>query len=350
MTASQPPFDVAKLAAYLEIHIAGLKGPVKAEKFSGGQSNPTFLLTTPKGQYVLRRKPAGQLLKSAHAVDREYRVLKALADTDVPVAQVFHLCEDDEVIGSMFYVMSFVQGRIFWDPSLPKLSAEARAPLFDEVIQVLARLHNVNVDAVGLQDYGRPGNYFERQLGRWIKQYRMGETEHIEAMETLIEWLPNNLPEEDDQVSLIHGDYRLDNLIFEEQGSQVIAVLDWELSTLGHPLADLGYFCMCLRMPPIGHIKGLAGLNRLELGVPSEAEIIARYCELRQLDGIEHWNFYLAFSFFRLAAICQGVLKRALDGNASSDQALLVGKLTRPLAERAMELINEPDQRHITKA
>lgn len=341
MTDSSEVFDKAKLCAYLEAKIEGFKGPVQAEKFTGGQSNPTFLLSAASGEYVLRAKPAGQLLKSAHAVDREYWVQKAIAQTQVPVAKVLHLCQDDDVIGSMFYIMNFIPGRIFWDAALPELTSAERGPLYDELIQVLAHLHSIKVETVGLQDYGKPGNYFERQLGRWIKQYRASETKAIDAMETLITWLPTHLPTDDDQVSLIHGDYRLDNMIFTADGSRVLAVLDWELSTLGHPLADLAYFCMCLRLPPGGIIKGLAGLDRNQLGVPTEQQITARYCELRQLDGIEHWHFYLAFSFFRLAAICQGVLKRALDGNASSAQAEQVGQLTAFLAGMAVALIED---------
>jgi len=235
--------------------------------------------------------------------------------------------------------MDFVPGRIFWDASLPELTVSERGSLFDELVRVMAQMHNIKVDDVSLQDYGRPSGYFERQLALWIKQYRAAETQHIEPMGTLINWLSSNLPADDGQVSLIHGDYRLDNVIFQQEGTKALAVLDWELSTLGHPLADLAYFCMCLRLPPDGLIKGLAGLNRTELGVPTEQQIISQYCHLRQLQGIDHWHFYLAFSFFRLAAICQGVMKRALDGNASSGRATEVGQLTTSLATMAVELI-----------
>jgi len=339
MTTHKQTFDLAKLVTYLESKVHGFRGPATVKKFADGQSNPTFLLKATSGEYVLRTKPTGQLLKSAHAVDREFQVQQALANTEVPVAQVFHLCEDDAVIGSMFYLMDFVPGRIFWDASLPELSVPERGPLYDELVRVMAQMHNINVEGVGLQDYGRPNGYFERQLALWIKQYRASETQQIEAMDTLMTWLSDNLPADDGQVSLIHGDYRLDNVIFQQDGVKASAVLDWELSTLGHPLADLAYFCMCLRLPTDGLIKGLAGLDRKALGVPTEQQIIAHYCHLRQLPGIDHWHFYLAFSFFRLAAICQGVMKRSLDGNASSGKASVVGQLTKPLATMAIELI-----------
>lgn len=344
--------DAHKLAAYLEANIAGFRGPVAFEKFAGGQSNPTFLLTARSGQYVLRRQPPGTLLKGAHAVDREYRVLVALGQSNVPVARAHHLCEDADIIGSMFYVMSFEQGTIFWDPALSELAREQRAPLYDELIRVLAALHDVDVDAVGLGDYGRPGNYFERQIGMWTRQYRASETEHIAPMETLITWLPANMPPDDGQRSLVHGDFRLDNLIFSMDNlsnpanSRVLAVLDWELSTLGHPLADLAYFCMCLRLPPVGHINGLGGRDRAQLGIPTEAELVARYCALRSIAAIDDWHFYLAFSFFRLAAILQGVLKRSLDGNASSEKAGQVGKMAGTLAQFAVDLIDQHNDEH----
>ncbi len=341
MIINMNSLDTAKLTAYLETRIKGFQGPVTAEKFAGGQSNPTFLLKASNGEYVLRRQPSGTLLNGAHAVDREYRVLDALRNTDVPVAHAYLLCEDADVIGSMFYVMSFEQGRIFWDPALPELSNEQRAPLYSELIRVLATLHDVDVHAVGLGDYGRSGNYFERQVSTWTKQYRAAETETNQAMETLISWLPANMPADDGQLSMIHGDYRIDNLIFHSTETRVLAVLDWELSTLGHPLADLAYFSMCLRLPSTWHIIGLADKNREQLGIPTETELVAQYCALRGIEGIENWSFYLAFSFFRLAAIVQGVLKRALDGNASSDQALQVGKMAGPLAQMAVALLEK---------
>ena len=332
-------FDSDKLARYLEDRIPGFKGPLVATKFAGGQSNPTFMLEAQSGRYVLRRQPPGELLKSAHAVDREFRVLVALAGTDVPVPRAYHLCEDRDVIGSMFYVMGFATGRIFWDPSLPELARGARAPVYSAIVETLAALHSVDVNGVGLADYGRAGNYFERQIGVWTKQYRASETERLEAMEALIEWLPANCPQDDGPPSLVHGDFRIDNLIFDSVDPKIIAILDWELSTLGNPLADLAYFCMCLRLPPVGHIPGLLGKDRAELDVPDEESIVRRYCELRGIPAISHWNFYLAFSFFRLAAIAQGVKKRALGGNASSTRAGQVGAMTVHLAEAAAALI-----------
>ena len=333
-------FDTDKLARYLEDRIPGFRGPLVATKFAGGQSNPTFMLEAQSGRYVLRRQPPGELLKSAHAVDREFRVLVALADTGVPVPRAYHLCDDRDVIGSMFYVMGFAAGRIFWDPSLPELDRGARAPIYSAIVATLAALHDVDVNAVGLADYGRAGNYFERQIGVWTKQYRASETERLEAMETLIEWLPANCPQDDGPPSLVHGDFRIDNLIFDPVDPKIIAILDWELSTLGNPLADLAYFCMCLHLPSVGHIPGLLGKDRAELAVPDEEAIVRRYCELRGIPAIAHWNFYLAFSFFRLAAIAQGVKKRALGGNASSARAGQVGAMTVHLAAAAAALID----------
>jgi aminoglycoside phosphotransferase (APT) family kinase protein len=330
--------DDAALAAYLQQHLPGFRGPLQSKKFAGGQSNPTYLLDSPGGQYVLRRKPPGQLLASAHAVDREFRVLKALHGSAVPVARPVLLCDDDNVIGSMFYLMEYVAGRVMWDPALPELNKVQRSAVFFEMLRVLAAIHDVDLEASGLSDFGYPGNYFERQIGRWSKQYRAAETESIEAMEHLIGWLPKNLPEDDGQTSLIHGDYRLDNLIFHPEETRVLAVLDWELSTLGHPLADLAYFCMCLRLPRDQRMKGLAGMPIAELGIPDEQTLVDSYCEMRGLAGISRWNFYLAFSMFRLASICQGVMKRAIDGNAASDQALATGRMARPLAELGASL------------
>ncbi|RDU98837.1 phosphotransferase [Trinickia dinghuensis] len=340
MTNISQQLDVATLARYLESHVPGFEGPIEAEKFAGGQSNPTFLLNAKSGRYVLRRQPPGELLKSAHAVDREYRILTALSDTAVPVARPYHLCEDRDVIGSMFYIMSFEDGRIFWNPALPELPKEDRAICYDAVIQTMAALHDVDVDAVGLSDYGRPGNYFERQIGVWTKQYRAAETERIDGMEALIAWLPKACPIDAGRATLVHGDYRMDNLMFERGSYRVKAVLDWELSTLGNPLADLAYFCMCLRLPSNGLVPGLAGQDRAALGVPEEVRLVARYCELRGIEPIRDWHFYLAFSFFRLAAIAQGVKARALQGNASSTKALQVGEMVAPLAQEAMRVID----------
>ncbi len=340
MTRDIENLDTGRLAAYLERHVEGLRGPIVAEKFAKGQSNPTFLITAKDGQYVLRRKPPGKLLKSAHAVDREYRVITALADTEVPVARAYHLCEDDTVIGGMFYLMSYEDGRIFWDPALPELDIAERGPVCDEMLRVLAALHDVDIEEAGLGDFGHPGNYFERQIGRWTRQYRAAETRRIDAVEALLEWLPANTPPEDGSVSLIHGDYRLDNVIFHKTEPRIIAVLDWELSTLGHPLADLAYYCMVQRLPREGGVRGLAGLDLDEIGIPNEAAVVSMYCARRNIDAIGNWPFYLAFSFFRLASICQGVYKRALDGNASNARAERLGRTVEPLAKAGVGLIS----------
>lgn len=339
MSTDVQHLNTEALTPYLEAEIEGFRGPIKATKFSGGQSNPTFLLEAASGKYVLRRQPPGQLLKSAHAVDREFRVLKALANTPVPVARAIHLCENKDIIGSMFYIMSFEDGQIFWNPALPEVDQSNRVGYFQELVRILAELHKVDVNAVGLGDYGKPGNYFERQINMWTSQYRASQTDKLPAMEALLAWLPANCPADDGQISLVHGDFRLDNIMFDKGQPQGRAVLDWELSTLGNPLADLAYFCMCLRLPGKGLIPGLAGLNRAELGIPDEDHIVALYCKLRGIEGISNWTFYLAFSFFRLAAIAQGVLKRALDGNAASDKAMAVGKMTEPLAQMAMNIV-----------
>lgn len=330
-----------KLGAYLEQHVSGFLALNTAKKFSGGQSNPTYLLSADSGQYVLRRKPFGELLKSAHAVEREFRVIRALRNSEVPVPEALHLCTDKSVAGSVFFLMSYVPGRIFWDPALPELDAEQRAAIYDDMNRILVALHAVDVNATGLADYGRPGNYFARQVSRWTKQYRASETETIAAMDKLIDWLPANLPPDDGRVSLIHGDYRLDNFLFDEHRESAVALLDWELSTLGHPFADLAYQCMQLRMPSDALIKGLADLDRRSLGIPTEREYVTRYCERAGLTEIPDWTFYLVFSFFRLAAILQGVLKRALDGNASNKQAVEYGAMTSPLAGMALELLDD---------
>jgi aminoglycoside phosphotransferase (APT) family kinase protein len=339
---STQQLDIESLNEYLSQHIPGYQGPLTAEKFPGGQSNPTFKLTAGDTSYVLRRKPPGELLKSAHAVDREFRVISALQDTDVPVPRTHVLCEDDDVIGSMFYVMEYLEGRILWDPTLPEArDNEERAAIFDAMNQTMAALHNVDVDAVGLSDYGRPGNYFERQVNRWSKQYRASETRHIPAMEKLMEWLPANMPEDDGTVSLVHGDYRLDNMMFHPTEPRVIALLDWELSTLGHPLADLANQCMAWMLPREGGgVAGLMGVDRKALGLPSDEEYIARYCERTGRDGIDNWNFYIVFSLFRLAAILQGIVKRAQIGTASSPEAKARGEAMLPLTEMAVNLID----------
>jgi aminoglycoside phosphotransferase (APT) family kinase protein len=340
IAASQPV--EGNLLQWLQTHVDGFKGPAQLDKFKGGQSNPTFKLTATSGTYVLRRQPPGKLLKSAHAVDREFRVLRALDGSDVPVPRVYSLCEDRDIIGSMFYVMEFAQGRIFWNAALPELDGpEQRAAVYDDMNRVLAALHNVDPAAVGLEDYGKPGNYFARQLARWTGQYRASELQKIPAMEELIAWLAQNQPPDDDRVALVHGDYRLDNLVFHPAEPRIIAVLDWELSTLGHPFADLAYQCMQLRMPANqAATPGLGGLDRFGLGIPSESEYVASYCRRTGIDGIDNWTFCLAFSFFRLAAIIQGVAKRAVDGNASNTRAAELGLWVEPLARMALEVVD----------
>ncbi len=339
---STQTLDIESLERYLAGRLPDFAGTLSAEKFPGGQSNPTFLLSDGVRKWVLRRKPPGELLASAHAVDREYRVLHALRDTDVPVADTYLLCDDDRVIGSMFYVMEYLDGRVFWDPQLPEIASNGeRAAIYDDMNRVLAALHNVDADAVGLSDFGRPGNYFERQVTRWTKQYRASETERSEAMETLIAWLPANMPEDDGSVSLVHGDYRLDNLMFHPTEPRIIGVLDWELSTLGHPLADLAYQVMAWQLPNSGGLRGLMEVDREALGLPSYSEYVRRYCERTGRERIEHWNFYLVFCFFRLAAILQGVKKRALIGTASSEEAEARGAMVEPLAEFGVRLIEE---------
>jgi len=337
--------DEALLASYLEANIDEFKGPLTASKFAGGQSNPTFKIDAASGSYVLRRQPPGKLLKSAHAVDREYRVLAALADTDVPVAKVYHLCEDPQVIGSMFYIMEFCEGNVYWESSLEQISSnQQRTKMYDEMCRVMASIHSVDLEKVGLSDYGRPGNYFQRQYDRWSAQYKASELKPIPEMDQVIEWLGKNIPEDDGRVSLVHGDYRLDNLMFSSDNERVIAVLDWELSTLGHPFADLAYQCMGMRLPSgngPGASSGLLGVDVQAVGIPSEQDYIDSYCQRMGIDKLDNWNFYLAFSFFRLAAIAQGVAKRAADGNASSKQAGGVANMVKPISVNALAIINE---------
>lgn len=335
------PLDLPaeSLATYLEANVAGFRGPLTATKFKGGQSNPTYRIDAASGTYVLRRKPPGQLLPSAHAVDREFRVLQALHGTAVPVAQPLHLCSDASVIGSMFYLMSFVDGRILWDPSLPDMDPAGRSDIYTGIIDAMAALHTIDPEAVGLGDYGKPGNYFERQIRRWTEQYRASETRPLPAMDALIDALPARCPADDGVVALAHGDFRIDNLMFHPQSPRVIAIVDWELSTLGHPLADLGYFCMALRLPRNPALPGLAGLDRAALGIPDEAALLARYSLLTGRPIPADWPFVLAFSFFRLAAIAQGVAKRAEQGNASSEQAMQAGRMTGMLATLGMDAL-----------
>ncbi|WP_374604920.1 phosphotransferase [Arenimonas sp.] len=327
------------LATYLESAVAGFRGPVVATKFKGGQSNPTYLIEAASGKYVLRRKPSGKLLPSAHAVDREYRVLQALHGGPVPVAQPLHLCEDESVIGSVFYLMAFVPGQVHWDPSLPDMTPEQRAAHYEAIIAALAALHALDPAAIGLGDYGKPGNYFARQIHRWSEQYRASEIEPIPDMDALMAALDQRCPADDGRVALVHGDFRIDNLMFAPDEARLLAVVDWELSTLGHPLADLGYFCMALRLPRNPALPGLAGMDRAALGIPEEAAMLERYCELSGQPVPADWPFVLAFSFFRLAAIAQGVAKRAQQGNASSEQAAQAGQMTALLARLGVQAL-----------
>ena len=323
-------FDEARLDAWMAANVDGYSGALQFCQFKGGQSNPTYWLADRERQYALRKKPPGKLLQSAHAVDREYRVMRALSDTDVPSAKMYALCEDDSVIGTAFFVMEYVQGRIFWNVQLPEVEPEERRAIYEELARVLAAIHSVDLDAVGLSDYGRPDAYVARQVKRWTKQYIASQTAEVEAMNKLIEWLPGNIPD-DEATALVHGDYRLDNIIFHPTEPRALAVIDWELSTLGHPLSDLAYTCMLydVMLPKIG---GLAGVDFENSGIPTEEAFVARYCALLGRDGVPDLNYYKALSIFRLAAIAQGVYKRSLDGNASSTEAAMFGAAVPHLA------------------
>jgi aminoglycoside phosphotransferase (APT) family kinase protein len=332
-------FDVAALERYMARHVAGFHGPVTVSQFQGGQSNPTYRLTSPSGDYVLRRKPPGKLLPSAHAVDREYRIITALARTTVPVPRTYALCEDDAVIGTAFFIMEWVSGRVMADPLLPGVSPGDRGRIYDSMNDVLARLHTVDLEAAGLTDYGRPGNYFARQIHRWTTQYRASETERIAAMERLIAWLPEHVPA-DEQTTVVHGDFRPGNLIVHPTEPRVVAVLDWELSTLGSPLADLAYNCMPYRLAP-STLGGVLGADLAALGLPTEADYVATYCRRTGRAGIPDWEFYLAFAMFRLAAIAQGIMGRVIAGTANDPHARSRGERARPLAEAGWATITE---------
>jgi aminoglycoside phosphotransferase (APT) family kinase protein len=336
-------FDTAALSVWLEAHLPGFAGPLSVAMFKGGQSNPTYQLITPGAVYVMRAKPGpvAKLLPSAHAIEREFTVMKGLAGTGVPVPAMHVLCEDESVIGRAFCVMQYMQGRVLWDQSLPGMNPAQRGAIYDEMNRVIAALHKVDFRAQGLGAYGKPGNYFERQIARWSRQYLASVTEPIAEMDRLIDWLPAHMPEsarDERQVSIVHGDFRLDNLMFHPTEPRVIAVLDWELSTLGHPLADFSYHCMAWHIPP-GTFRGIAGLDLAALGIPQEDDYIRRYCERTGLASPQtlraDWNFYLAYNLFRIAAILQGIAKRAREGIASSAQASSSGAGARSLAELA---------------
>jgi len=326
-------FDALALEAYLRDHVEGFQGALRVEQFKGGQSNPTYKLSAGGKSYVMRRKPAGKLLPSAHAVDREYRLISALASTEVPVARTYCLCTDEAVIGTMFYVMDYVDGRVLWDPQLPGMGRAERGAIFEEMNRVIAALHRVDYQALGLADYGKPGNYFARQIDRWSKQYRASETEKIEAMDRLIEWLPRNIPS-GDATTIVHGDYRLDNMIFHPTEPRVRAVLDWELSTLGHPLADFSYHAMAWRLSS-GEFRGLRGCDLEAMGIPTERDYLDTYLSRTGMPApqAKDWDFCMAYNMFRAAAIFQGVMARAVAGNAASAQAVDTGKRARPMAE-----------------
>jgi len=341
--ANTNQIDIELLTQYLTQHITGFVGPISLDKFPGGQSNPTYKVTAQSGTYVLRQQPPGKLLKSAHAVDREYRVLAALKDSAVPVAEVYHLCEDKSIIGTLFYVMEYCQGTVYWSAALPEIDSKStRSAMYDSMNKTLVALHSIDVNAHGLDDFGPQGDFFERQFSRWSEQYRKTQLRDIPAMDQLIEWLGQHLPANDGRVCLVHGDFRLDNMMFDPNKPQVMAVLDWELSTLGHPFADLAYQCMGLRMPQgMGKIDGLLGLDRAALGIPTEQEYVASYCQRMGIDSIDNWPFYLAFSYFRLAAIAQGVAKRAAQGNASNKEAAKIAEYVEPLAQMALGVISQ---------
>lgn len=340
MSSDTQTLDEAAVAAYLKENLPGFEGPMAVTKFQGGQSNPTFMLKTPAHSYVLRRKPPGVLLKSAHAVDREFRVQKALEGSDVPVSKMHLLCEDDAVIGSMFYIMDHVPGRNFNEPAMPDLTPRDRTGVIDEMNRVLAALHEVDIDAVGLSDYGPEGNYFERQVGRWSKQYKASETQKIPAMDELMAALVEAQPKDDGQRTLVHGDYRIDNMIFDAETTECRAVLDWELSTIGHPFADLAAVIMQWQLPAGTEGRGMGGLDRAALGLASDQAFIAAYCERRGLARIDHFGYYLGFCFFRMAGIIQGVLKRALDGNASNpERAMKVGAFVPVFAQHGLDAL-----------
>jgi aminoglycoside phosphotransferase (APT) family kinase protein len=342
-------FDTGALVAWLEQNLDGFRGPLSVEMFKGGQSNPTYKLVTPARNYVMRAKPGpvAKLLPSAHAIEREFAVMRGLHGTGVPVPRMYCLCEDESVIGRAFYVMECMEGRVLWDQALPSMTPVERGEIYDEMNRVIAALHTVKFAERGLANYGKPGNYFDRQIGRWSKQYKASAdgagamSQPIPEMEQLVEWLPAHIPaaaRDDSKVSIVHGDYRLDNLMFHASEPRIVAVLDWELSTLGHPLADFSYHCMAWHIPH-GSFRGIGGLDLAALGIPGEDEYMRRYCERTGLATVADlkadWNFYMAYNMFRIAAILQGIAKRVEAGTASSAQAVASGKTARPMAELA---------------
>ncbi len=346
----QSVIDIDALTAYLDRHLDGFAGPLQIEQFKGGQSNPTYLLRTANQTYVMRSKPgpSAKLLPSAHAIEREFRVMQALGGSEVPVPRMLLLCEDEAVIGRAFYLMEFVEGRVLWDQSLPDLDPAGRAATYDAMNRVIAALHRVDFSACGLDGFGKPGNYFERQIGRWSKQYLASVTEPIPAMDQLMQWLPANIPasaRDESQASIVHGDFRLDNLVFHPTEPRVIAVLDWELSTIGHPLADFSYHCMSWHIPASA-FRGIGGLDLAALGIPDETSYIRRYCERtgrtqpgNDIDAVlADWTFYMAYNLFRMAGILQGIAKRVVDGTASSSQARQAAAGARPLAEMGWQV------------
>jgi aminoglycoside phosphotransferase (APT) family kinase protein len=346
--ADQHAFDIGALQSYLTERLPRFAGPLTVEQFKGGQSNPTFKLLTPQGTYVMRCKPGpvAKLLPSAHAIEREFTVMNALHGTDVPVPRMHLLCEDEAVIGRAFYVMEFVEGRVLWDQSLPGMTRAERGAIYDEMNRVIAALHRVDVSDA-LATYGKHGNYFERQIGRWSKQYVASLTEPIAAMDRLMEWLPAHIPagaRDEREKAIVHGDYRLDNMVFHPNEPRVLAVLDWELSTIGHPLADFSYHCMSWHIDA-GSFRGIGGLDLAALGIPDERHYVQRYCERTGRAGADavmaDWNFYMAYNLFRMAGILQGIAKRVVDGTASSDQARRSAAGARPLAEMGWRIAQQ---------
>ena len=330
-------FDVDGLERYMQTNFDKFTGPISVSQFKGGQSNPTYRIETGSDSFTLRRKPPGQLLPTAHAVDREYEVISALQDTDVPVPKSFALCEDEEVIGTVFYIMEFVHGRVLWEPQLPGMTSRQRSDIYDEMNSVIARLHGVDIEEVGLSKFGRPGNFIARQIRRWSKQYLESNEEPIEELNRLCEWLPENLPDRD-ETTVVHGDYRIDNMIFHSQKEQVVAVLDWELSTLGDPVGDFAYHVMQWRLPP--HIfHGLYGVDLESLGIPTEEEYVTAYCRRTGRDEIPHWDYYMAYCMFRLSAILHGILVRVRQGTAASAHGAKMGNFARPIAELAWQQV-----------